>query len=155
MSTPLPTFVQALAVLALQPFSELLRAELTAFSTGHAELTVPIRAVLAQQHGFVHGGVVSYAADNAVTFAGGSVLGPAVVTSGLLVQYVRPARGSKLRALADVVSVTASQAVVRCEVLVCGDDGEVLCAVAQGTVRRLPPDHDHPQTTRTIKEKHR
>ncbi len=145
MSVPLPTFVQALAVLALQPFSELLRAELAAFSTGHAELTVPIRAVLTQQHGFVHGGVVSYAADNAVAFAGGSVLGPAVATSDLLIQYVRPARGSSLRAVADVVSVTAVQAVVRCEVLVSGDDGESVCAVAQGTVRTIQPrsDSDH------------
>ena len=142
MSPPLPTFVQALAVLALQPFSELLRAELAAFSTGHAELTVPVRAVLAQQHGFVHGGVISYAADNAVTFAGGSVLGPAVVTSGLSIQYVRPARGTTLRAVADVVTVTASQAVVRCEVLVAGEDGESLCAVAQGTVRSLDPDSE-------------
>ena len=98
-----------------------------------------ILAVLAQQHGYVHGGVISYAADNAVTFAGGSVLGPAVVTSGLSIQYVRPAQGSTLRAVADVVTVTASQAVVRCEVLVAGDDGESVCAVAQGTVRPLHP----------------
>ncbi len=137
MSAPLPTFVQALAVLASQPFSELLRAELVAFSTGHAELSVPVRAVLAQQHGFVHGGVISFAADNAVTFAGGSVLGPVVVTSGLAIQYVRPARGTTVRAVADVVTVTRTQAVVRCEVLVAGEDGESLCAVAQGTVRLL------------------
>jgi len=139
MSTPLPSFVQALAVLALQPFSELLRAELTAFHTGHAELRVPVRAVLSQQHGFVHGGVIAYAADNAVTFAGGSVLGPAVVTGGLSIQYVRPARGTTLHAVADVVTVTGSQAVVRCEVLTDGDDGETLCAVAQGTVRLARP----------------
>jgi uncharacterized protein (TIGR00369 family) len=145
VSQSLPTFVQALAVLALEPFSELMRAELAAFSTGHAELTVPVRTVLTQQHGFVHGGVISYAADNAVTFAGGSVLGPAVVTSGLSIQYVRPARGSTLRAVADVVTVTSSHAVVRCEVLVAGDEGESLCAVAQGTVRPLHSQLDTDQ----------
>jgi uncharacterized protein (TIGR00369 family) len=133
-----PTFVQALAVLALQPFSELLRAELAAFSTGHAELAVPLRPILAQQHGYVHGGVLSYAADNAITFAASSVLGPAVVSTGLHLDYVRPARGSVIRAVADVITVTGLEAVCRCEVLVGSPDGgESLCVVAQGTVRLL------------------
>lgn len=138
----LPTFVEALAVLALQPFSRLLRAELIEFSTGHAVLRLPVRAALAQQHGQVHGGVVAYVADCAIAFAGGSVLGACVATGGLSLQYVRPARGSELRAVADVVTTTRSQAVCRCEVRVTGDDGDTLCAVAQGTVRLL---HDTPQ----------
>ena len=70
-------------VLASQPFSVLVGAELTAFSVGHTELTIPITLQHKQQHGFVHGGVISYAADNALTFVGGSVLGPAVVTEPL------------------------------------------------------------------------
>lgn len=32
----------------------------------------PLRDEHLQQHGFVHGGVISYLADNALTFAGGS-----------------------------------------------------------------------------------
>lgn len=67
-------------VLASQPFSVLLGAELLAFREGSAELKIPIKAELKQQHGFVHGGVISYAADNALTYAGGSALGPGVVT---------------------------------------------------------------------------
>ena len=59
------------AVLDLQPFSVRLGAQLVAFGSGHAELTVPITPDLLQQHGCVHGGVLSYAADNALTFAGG------------------------------------------------------------------------------------
>jgi len=43
---------------------------------GIAELKVAIKPELKQQNGFVHGGVISYAADNALTYAGGSVLGP-------------------------------------------------------------------------------
>jgi len=50
--------------LASQPFSVLVGAELTDFSPGRAELTIPITPQLKQQHGFVHGGVISYAADN-------------------------------------------------------------------------------------------
>ena len=54
-------------VLASQPFSVLLGAELVVFSPGIAELKVPIKPELKQQNGFVHGGVISYAADNALT----------------------------------------------------------------------------------------
>ena len=62
-------------VLASQPFSVLLGAELLGLSPGMAEIKVPIRPQLGQQHGFVHGGVIRYAADNALTFAGGACSG--------------------------------------------------------------------------------
>ena len=52
------------SLLASQPFSRLIGAELAALSPGQCELHVPITDQIRQQHGFVHGGVVSYAADN-------------------------------------------------------------------------------------------
>src|SRR5690606_34033311 len=58
-------------VLAAQPFSVLLGARLLAFGSSGVELEVPITDVLRQQNGFAHGGVVSYLADNALTYAGG------------------------------------------------------------------------------------
>jgi uncharacterized protein (TIGR00369 family) len=75
-------------ILASQPFRVLLGARVTAFEQGQAELIVPITQSLTQQFGFVHGGVISYAADNALTFAGGSVLGPEVVTSEYKINYI-------------------------------------------------------------------
>jgi len=74
-------------VLAAQPFSVLIGAELTGFAVGSAELKIPVKKELKQQHGFLHGGVVSYAADNALAYVGGSVLGPAVVTSEFKINY--------------------------------------------------------------------
>jgi uncharacterized protein (TIGR00369 family) len=124
-------------VLASQPFSVLLGAELVAFSEGLAEIRVPVRPELKQQHGFVHGGVLAYAADNALTFAGGSALGPAVVTSDFKINYLRPANGESIVARASVVHAGASQAVCRCEVYVCGPGGEILCATSLGTIARL------------------
>lgn len=124
-------------VLAEQPFSVLLGAELLAFSEGRAEIRIPIRPELKQQHGFVHGGVLSYAADNALTFAGGSVLGPAVVTSEFKINYLRPATGESLVARASVVHAGTGQAVCRCEVYALGPGGENLCASALGTIARL------------------
>lgn len=90
-------------VLAAQPFSVLLRTELEQLEPGRAVLALALDERLQQQHGFAHGGVVSYMADNALTYAGGSVLGR-VVTSEYKINYVRPAIGQRLVARAAVVS---------------------------------------------------
>lgn len=124
-------------VLAAQPFSALIGAELIQFASGHAEIRIPIVERLKQQHGFVHGGVLSYAADNALTFAGGSVLGPQVVTSEFKINYLRPALGDHLLARAVVVHAGKNQAVCRCDIFVIDEEGERLCATAQGTISRL------------------
>ena len=123
--------------LASQPFSALVGAELTGFSPGWVELTGPITPQLKQQHGFVHGGVISYAADSALTFAGGSILGPAVVTSEYKINYLRPAIGTVLIARATVIYSSKTQAVCRCDVFVIGEGEENLCAVSQGTIARV------------------
>ncbi|MEW6077502.1 MAG: PaaI family thioesterase [Thermodesulfobacteriota bacterium] len=127
-------------VLATQPFSVLVGAEMTAFGPGVTELTIPVTPQLKQQHGFVHGGVISYAADNALTFVGGSVLGPAVVTSEFKINYLRPAIGDKLIARATVIYSSKTQAVCRCEIFVNSEGKENLCAVAQGTIARIGKD---------------
>lgn len=126
-------------MLAAQPFSRLLNAELTAFSAERIELVVPITDDVKQQYGFVHGGVVSYAADNALTFAGGLAFeGAAVVTSEFKINYVKPAQGDRLIARATVLHAGKNQAVCRCDVFAADADGaETLCAAAQGTIVRL------------------
>lgn len=121
-----------------QPFSRLVQARITGFGGGAATLEIDIRDELLQQHGFVHGGVLSYAADNTLTFAAATALGPAIVTGGFSIQYLRPARGRTLRARAEVVHAGRRQAVCRCELTVIDHAGEEsVCAVAQGTVLPL------------------
>lgn len=125
--------------LAAQPFSRLLDAELTQFSAELVELVVPITEQTKQQRGLVHGGVIGYIADNALTFAGGSVLGAAVVTGEYKINYLKPATGERLIARASVVHAGKNQAVCRCEVFTASADGtETLCAAAQGTIIKLP-----------------
>jgi uncharacterized protein (TIGR00369 family) len=124
-------------VLASQPFSVFIGAELTSFSPGYVELTIPITPQLKQQHGFVHGGVISYAADNALTFAGGSVLGPEVVTAEFKINYLKPAMGTTLIARATVIYSSKTQGVCRCDVFVINEGNENLCAVSQGTIARI------------------
>ncbi|MHC3469932.1 PaaI family thioesterase [Streptomyces sp. 7R007] len=118
-----------------QPFSRLLGARLTAFSEGEATLELDIRDELRQQYGFVHGGVLAYAADNTLTLAAATLVGPGLITSGFTVDYLRPATGVVLRAHAQVVRAGRTRVVCRCDVTTVDDAGtERLCAVAQGDI---------------------
>ncbi|MGF7123244.1 PaaI family thioesterase [Rhodococcus sp. AG1013] len=121
--------------LASQPFSVLLGARLVSFDADGAVLEVDSRPDLLQQNGFLHGGVLAYAADNTLTYAAGTALGPGVLTGGMTIEYVRPAQGRTLRATARVIHSGRRRAVCRCELEMVADDGSTrLCAVAQGTV---------------------
>ena len=55
-----------------QPFGVQVGARFARLVDGGAVLEAPIRNELLQQDGLVHGGMVGYPADNALTFAGGS-----------------------------------------------------------------------------------
>lgn len=125
------------SVLQQQPFSRYLGTELVSLERGRAVLALTIRPEFRQQHGFVHGGVVSYLIDNAITFAGGSVLGERVVTVEYKVNYLRPAKGERLIATVTVESSGTRLAVCRCEVVSIDAGGETRCAVGQGTIAVL------------------
>ncbi|MFF7248853.1 PaaI family thioesterase [Embleya sp. NPDC008237] len=134
-----PTGSEALdfarSVLAAQPFSRLVGARITEFGGGRATLEVDVRDELRQQNGYLHGGVLAYAADNAITFAAGSTLGSAVLTGSVSVQYLRPALGAVLRAEARIVHAGRRQAVCDCSLIMRGaDGGETVCAIGRGTV---------------------
>lgn len=120
--------------LAAQPFSRLVGAELTACSEEGIEIRLKVREELRQQYGFVHGGVLSYLADNALTFAGGISLKKQVVTSEMKLNYIRQATGTELISRAKSISCGRTQAVVRCEIYSVEDGTERLCAAAQGTI---------------------
>jgi len=122
------------AVLAAQPFSILMGAELTHFAEGDVEMVLPLRPEFVQHQGVVHGGVISYLADTAITFAGGSALGPDVLTAEYKINYVRPVQGDRLMAHGTVIAAGARQAVCRCDIVAVRDGQEYLCATAQGTI---------------------
>ena len=125
-------------ILAAQGFSRLMKAELIRWSGELTEFRVPLSEDTNQHLGMAHGGVICYAADNALTFAGAAALGSRVITAELKVNYIRPAIGSALVARATALNAGRTQAVVRCDVFVVGEDGvsEKLCAAALGTVRK-------------------
>lgn len=123
-------------ILGKQPFSQLLGAQLDVFEPGQAQLSLPVTPQLLQQNGFVHGGVLAYLADNALTYAGGSVLG-GVLTSEFKINYLRPAtQAERLVAVATVVGSGKTQAVCRCDIYLQSGGERKLCAAAQGTIRK-------------------
>jgi uncharacterized protein (TIGR00369 family) len=128
-------------VIASQPFAVLLGTEMLALEPGRCEMALDITEQLRQQMGFAHGGVVSYLADNALTFAGGTAMQVPVVTSEYKINYVRPAIGERLIVRARAVHVSRSQAVCQCEIFVVNKGEEKLCAIAQGTIAKAgdPP----------------
>lgn len=123
-------------ILSEQPFSRLLGTEMTEYSQSGVELRIAITDEVRQQHGFVHGGVLAYLADNALTFAGGVAMGGGVLTSEMKLNYIRPAVGDLLIARATALSAGRTQGVVRCEVYAVRNGIERLCVAAQGTVAK-------------------
>lgn len=127
-------------LLAAQPFNSLVGARIVSFGDGEAVLEVEIRDELRQQNGHVHGGVIAYAADCALAFAAGAAVGPAVLTSGFTIDYLRPATRGTLRAEGRVVRAGRGRVVCRCEILTVDAEGaRLLCAVAQGDIAVLAP----------------
>ncbi|RLQ89604.1 PaaI family thioesterase [Notoacmeibacter ruber] len=123
----------ARAIFAEQPFTQFLGSELANISQEKIEIRLPLKPQLLQQHGYAHGGVLSYLADNAITFAGGIALNGDALTSEFKINYLRPAKGAVLVARAETLSSGRRQAVCRCDIFV-EEAPETLVAVAQGTV---------------------
>ena len=133
----------ATQIFASQPFSQFIEARLAEVTSDSATIEIELKPHHLQQHGFAHGGVISYLADNAITFAGGLALQGNALTSEFKINYLKPAQGQKLRCHARAVSHGRKQAVCVAEVFAINDsndtddgatDTEVLCAIAQGTV---------------------
>jgi uncharacterized protein (TIGR00369 family) len=123
-------------VLKAQPFSVFVGAQVVNLTPGAAILQLTVKDHHKQQNGFLDGGMISYLADNALTFAGGSVLGPAVLTAGFSIEYLRPVRGPLVQAVAEVADSTSRNAVCRCRIVSIDESGDVIgCAFAQGTIR--------------------
>lgn len=123
-----------------QPFSRHIGACLAEISERQAVIEVTLRDELRQQHGYAHGGLLSYLADNAITFAGGVALNGDALTSEFKINYLKPAVGPMLRAVAEPVALSGRQAVCQCRIFSIDGKAEALSALAQGTVVRAAND---------------
>src|SRR5215204_5452487 len=103
---------------AKQKIMGLIGAELTRVDPGVVEITLPYRADLAQQHGYVHAGIVTTIADSACGYAAYSLMPPnsEVLSVEFKVNLLRPAKGEVFLASAEVVKSGKTLTVVRADV---------------------------------------
>ena len=115
----------------------LIGAELTRVEPGIVEITLPYRADLAQQHGYVHAGIVTTIADSACGYAAYSLMPPEseVLSVEFKVNLLRPAQGETFLARAEVVKSGKTLTVVRADVYGVDKEGEQqLVATMLGTM---------------------
>jgi uncharacterized protein (TIGR00369 family) len=122
---------------ARQPIMDLIGATLSLVEPGVIEITLPYRADLAQQDGYVHAGVVTTIADSACGYAAYSLM-PAdseVLSVEFKVNLLRPAHGEIFLAHAEVIKAGRTLTVVQADVFgVAGDDERTLVATMLGTM---------------------
>jgi len=96
----------------------LIGAELSRVEPGVIEITLPYRADLAQQHGYLHAGIVTTIADSACGYAAYSLMPPnsEVLSVEFKVNLLRPAKGERFLAVAEVVKAGKTLTVVRADV---------------------------------------
>jgi len=122
---------------ARQPIMNLLGARLTLVEPGVVEITLPFRADLAQQHGYLHAGVVATIADSACGYAAYSLMaaGSEVLSVEFKVNLLRPAQGETFIARAEVVKAGRTLTVVRADVFgITRNADRELVATVQGTM---------------------
>lgn len=124
------------ASFGMQQAMWLIGAELAELEPGFAEIHLPHRPEITQQHGYIHGGVVGMIADSAAGYAA-NTLTPQD-TSVLTVEYklnlLAPADGQRLVARGEVIKPGRTLLITRAEVYAVRDEHWTLCAVMQQTI---------------------
>src|SRR5258706_3098932 len=133
-----PSFAEDVAgSFAQQPIMNLIGARLSLVELGVVEITLPYRADLAQQHGYLHAGVVTTIADSACGYAAFTLMpaGSNVLSVEFKVNLLRPSQGVQFVTRAEVITVGRKLTVVRADVFSTNRSGdEELLATMQGTM---------------------
>ena len=132
-----PSFAQEIKQsFAKQTIMTLIGAELTRVEPGIIEITLPYRADLTQQHGYLHAGIVTTIADSACGYAAYSLMPPnsEVLSVEFKVNLLRPAKGEMFSAVAEVVKSGKTLTVVRADVFAIDADRRDLIATMLGTM---------------------
>jgi len=114
-----PQFAEEIkASFVKQSIMELIGAELSLVEPGLVEIALPYRSDLAQQHGYLHAGVVATIADSAAGYAAYSLMpaGSEVVSVEFKLNLLRPAKGKSFLARAEVIKPGRTLTVVRADV---------------------------------------
>jgi uncharacterized protein (TIGR00369 family) len=110
--------------------------ELAEVGPGRILLTMPYRAEYAQQHGFVHAGIITTALDSACGYAAFSLMPPdaAVLTVEFKTNLLAPAQGESFVFRANVLKPGRTLTVCEAHAYAVGNGGEKLIATMTGTL---------------------
>ena len=125
------------ASFARQAVMHTIGAELAHVAPGEVDVRLPFRDDLAQQHGFLHAGVVTSIVDSACGYAALSLMRPgaAVLSVEFKVNLLAPAAGERFRAEGRVLKAGRTLTVCAGEVHgIAGDGRETLVAALQATM---------------------
>lgn len=122
-----------------QTIMSLIGARLSRVEPGVVEINLPYRADLAQQHGYLHAGIVATIADSACGYAAYSVMPPGseVLSVEFKVNLLRPAKGETFLATAEVIKSGKTLTVVRADVVGITGERRELVATMLGTMMCL------------------
>lgn len=122
---------------ARQNVMQTMGAELTLVTPGIVEIEMPFSALLTQQHGFLHAGVISTALDSACGYAAFSLM-PAdagVLTIEFKVNLLAPGKGERFLFRGTVTKPGRTIVVADGQAYAFGADGEAkLIATMTGTM---------------------
>jgi len=129
---------------ARQGLMKHLGAKLAGLGPGHAEIHVPFRMEVTQQHNYFHAGVSGAIADSACGYAAYTLM-PAdssVLTVEYKMNLLAPADGERLRARARVLRSGKTLKICAADVYVEKNGAEIHCATMLATIMCLPGKSD-------------
>lgn len=124
---------------ARQGLMATLGATLDGVAPGEVVISLPVRAEVGQQHGFVHAGAVASIADSAAGYAALTLMpaGSGVLTTEFKINLLAPAAGTRLVARGKVVKAGRTLTLAMTEVFAETAGGAKLCALLTATLMTI------------------
>lgn len=134
------------ASFARQPMMQTIGATLETLAPGRADISLPFRPDLTQQHGYLHAGVVATIADSACGYAAYTLMpaGASVLTVEYKINLLSPAAGERFVARAGVIRPGRTLTIVQADVFASANGDERRIATMLATIITLRDRSDHP-----------
>jgi uncharacterized protein (TIGR00369 family) len=122
-----------------QQVMKTLGVKIVSLQPGEIELMMPYAEAYTQQHGFVHGGIIATALDNACGYAAFSLMpdDATVLTVEFKTNFLAPARGERFIFRAKVVKPGRTITVCEAQAFALVGGEEKLVATMTGTLMAL------------------
>ncbi len=132
------------ASFARQTLMQTIGAEMTRVATGEIEIELAYRDDLAQQHGYLHAGVITAIVDSACGYAAMTLTRAVedILTIEYKANFVAPAIGEKMIARSRVLRAGRKVTVCAGDVFALRDGEEKLVATMLATMMTLSPESE-------------